>query len=40
MQSAYINDNLKEINEIQKKIALIESTGTETAFFLPITNAP
>ena len=30
-----INDNLKQINKIQKKISLIESEGTESAFLLP-----
>ena len=40
IQGTTINQNLKHINEIQKKIALIESKGSEQAFFLPITTKP
>ena len=38
--SIHINYNAKSINDIQKKIALIESKGDEHAFFLPQPTQP
>ena len=35
LQASMSGENQKQINEIQKRIALIESKGQENAFFLP-----
>ena len=40
IQSTSVNENLKQINEIQKRIALIESEGKDSAFFVPIKTKP
>lgn len=39
-QNTISSENLKQINEIQKRIALIESKGQENAFFLPTQLRP